>query len=309
MKKIIKTLFKFLLIPLFFIYKCFHHPYVIIMVDGGLASQILKYGLGTSFQINSAKVFYDLSWFRDFGTDIKGNKNREFLLDKVFPAVSVKEPSRICLFLTKLFASHKLKYSHFYDESILSLKYVYLDGYFSNVRYLERGTKTLISSLKFSSEIQKNCITEADFIQSRTNPVAVHIRLGDYLGSIHQVVNLDYFKKAIKIVLESVESPFLLFFCTDKDYLQKEVLPQLPENLQYSIICNDDTAGYYDMYKMSLCKHFIISNSGFSFFPAWIKSQDNPETVVIMPSKWFNVDNEVTKYSDDAFYIENAIKL
>ena len=40
-----------------------------------------------------------------------------------------------------------------------------------------------------------------------------------------------------------------------------------------------------DLYLMSQCQHFIIGNSSFSWWPAWLK--DNPTKKIIAPKNWF----------------------
>jgi len=55
---------------------------------------------------------------------------------------------------------------------------------------------------------------------------------------------------------------------------------------------NPSDKNYEDLRLMSLCNHFIIANSSFSWWGAWLSR--NKSKIVIAPSKWF----QKIKYND-----------
>jgi hypothetical protein len=48
---------------------------------------------------------------------------------------------------------------------------------------------------------------------------------------------------------------------------------------------NQGKDSYLDMQLMSCCKHHIIANSSFSWWGAWLGS--NEKKLVLAPEKWF----------------------
>lgn len=281
----------------------FHKPFYIVMVDGGLGSQIFKFALGTCLsEKTGAKIYYDLSWFRENGMDIQNKFTRKYEIENVFPDVKMNEPSRLLLKLTKFCNTYTTKYPHIYDETLFNLKNVYLDSYFANIQYFYDVRESLISKLQFSKTFNKYKLTENNSV----NTVAVHIRQGDYINSIHDVTTPEYFAEGIKLLNDKFNGDcFFNIFCTAKKYFEDNVLPLIHFPIKYQIISGTDDKGAVDMYLMSKCRHFIISNSSFSLFPAWVNRQNG---IVIMPSKWHRLmDSNMTKDSANAFILKDAI--
>jgi hypothetical protein len=122
-------------------------------------------------------------------------------------------------------------------------------------------------------------------------PVAVHIRLGDYLSVDElNVVSKDYFARSIaKIESKKPDSNYWIF--TNDESLSLEYLPSgiigrsrfIPQSLNSA----------ETMEVMWLCDTYIISNSTFSWWGAFLSVCDKP--LVIAPKKWFkNLDDPVS---------------
>lgn len=60
-------------------------PQVIVLMDGGVCSQMHQYLLGRIFENGGHKVLYDLSFYEEWGTDMDYQFVRNFDLLKAFP--------------------------------------------------------------------------------------------------------------------------------------------------------------------------------------------------------------------------------
>jgi hypothetical protein len=119
-------------------------------------------------------------------------------------------------------------------------------------------------------------------------PTAIHIRLGDYLAIPElNVVDRDYFHQSIKYLQEKKQVKNFWIFTNDeemfKNYLPSEIsgnLRVIPQNL--------DACETLEV--MRMCSNYIISNSTFSWWGAYLSQSPNPE--VVAPAKWFNGHTE-----------------
>ena len=61
-------------------------------------------------------------------------------------------------------------------------------------------------------------------------------------------------------------------------------------------IISNEVGPYHDLYLMTQCDDFIIANSTFSWWGAWLANRG----IVIAPKKWFGPNN-IDKNMDDLY--------
>ena len=142
------------------------------------------------------------------------------------------------------------------------------------------------------------------------NSVCLHVRRGDYLDEKWknlQVCTFEYYNKAINEILKSESNPvFFVFSNTHEDiewikknYCFKNCVNDKKLNMIYVDLSNPD---YEELRLMKSCKHFILSNSTFSWWAAYL-AQDN-EKKVLVPERW-NLSME----NDTSIYLESWKKI
>lgn len=119
-----------------------------------------------------------------------------------------------------------------------------------------------------------------------TNSVCVTIRRGDFVSNLEYKKNLyvctpEYFKKAIKVIQKRVINPTFFIFSDDIDWVKKNM--EFPPNSYFE---TGDDPVWEKLRLMYSCKHFIISNSTFSWWAQYLSKND--EKVVVAPSRWGN---------------------
>jgi len=179
-----------------------------------------------------------------------------------------------------------------FDPNFFSLTdNTYIKGNFINLLYFTRIEQTLKNEFQIKSTLSNKT---KELIKSITssNSVSIHIRRGDYANEkktneIHGLIPLNYYKTAIDLISNRTKQPTFYVFSDDISWV-KNNLPNTQE-MHFIDHTNGETA-YEDLYMMSQCKHNIIANSGFSYWGAWLNS--NEEKLVISPKQWF-ADNKL----------------
>ena len=266
----------------------------IIWCSGGLGNQMFQYAFYRRLQLDGKSVTLDISGFNDYGL------HNGFELDKIFPVkINLADEVRVNNIKQKISHLSLLKkiwwkvFTNFrpvivqknfgYSSRLSNLQGLkYLEGYWQSEKYFGTHSDTIRNDFKFPLLDIKNK-DYADKI-SQVEAVSIHIRMGDYVNHpLHGgICTLEYYKKALSLIEEKVESPLFFIFSNDIEWCQNN----LKLDKAIYVTGNEGKNSFRDMQLMSMCKHNIIANSSFSWWGAWLNN--NPDKVVVAPSKWFN---------------------
>lgn len=186
------------------------------------------------------------------------------------------------------------RFFHF-DEELFALcpDHVSLQGYFQTEKYFKHIEDEIREDFTFKDEILNPC---KEMISGVENPIALHVRRTDYVSNSanHPPCTLEYYEAALK---HFDDNRNVIVFSDDSSWCQEQ---DLFSNDRFMISENDDNR--VDLCLMSLCNDFIIANSSYSWWGAWLSSNKNKK--VIAPNRWFG-ENGYTKDHDTKDLIPN----
>ena len=174
-----------------------------------------------------------------------------------------------------------------FNEDLLKKKIdknLSIAGFFQSEKYFINYKKNVLKLLRFPEKKNKLLQNYLDLIKNR-NSVAIHIRRKDYLNNpkaryFHGILKEDYYKRSINYIKKRVKSPLFFIFSDDINLVKNTFL--IFKEKKYIFI--DTKSSFSDLYLMSNCKNFIIANSTFSWWGAWLSK--NRHKIVCAPKKW-----------------------
>jgi GR25 family glycosyltransferase involved in LPS biosynthesis len=173
---------------------------------------------------------------------------------------------------------------HFhYSDLILDRgRHIDLMGYFQTEKYFEAIKAEIKEYFAFKDEFlisvaEKLQLPESENINGKPW-CAISVRRGDYVGNANYAqLDKSYYINATKLVPEGCT--FIVF--SDDLAWCKENLPSVGDKMVYTDGFNEIES----MALLSLCDHFIIANSTFAWWGAWLG--EKPYSKIIAPDEWF----------------------
>lgn len=281
---------------------------ILLRLMGGLGNQMFQYAFAYNLANNGkVELKVDDTLLLDRSLPDEVVTHRTLVLNKIFDInIHLSNKQDIEYFNGRIYTSligklynkclwqfkkYKLviEKSREFDSALLSLKDdVCLVGSFQSELYFKKYANEIRELYKFRNELLPISFKLADLLESSAS-VAIHIRRGDYVSSplysdIIGTLPISYYDEAIEIMIQKVSSPTFFVFSDDINWCKKEFEKYLVPIVYIDDVHAGECAGNY-LQLMTLCKHFIISNSTFAWWGAWLSIHEHK--MVIAPNKWF----------------------
>ena len=173
-----------------------------------------------------------------------------------------------------------------------------LKGYFQSYKYFDHNIDAILKSMNFQQKIDD--IHKEFPVLLNKKSIALHFRIGDYMGlqPFHPIQRPLYYGRAFKHLIEElkknnddISNYNILYFCQGSD---NQIVDQYHAILKDAFNLNfvkvpDNIDDWKQMLIMTSCEHFVIANSTFSWFPAYIagKLNNDRKHIVCYPLHWF----------------------
>lgn len=243
---------------------------VVVYVDGGICSQMLRYLDGLYYAEKGFDVYYDTLWFKRNGTDQFGKMPRLFELEEMWPMLEVNTLSKWCRKWYLIF----FKAQHLNGDWLPTPDSISHSLYLNDYWDIPLEDFNRLFKIHFRLETAhvptKYINFDADSI------VGIHVRRGDlakgdnpYYGGVTD----GYFLRAIDYCTLQFSPKKYIFFSDEPDWVEQNICTFLA--LPYEIMRGNKA--WEDLWLLAQCPIIVASQGSFGKVAARL----NPNAVLI----------------------------
>lgn len=174
-------------------------------------------------------------------------------------------------------------------------KNIIIRGWFESEKYFSAISSELRNEFKIIKAISGHNKEIRNQLQKGTG-ICLTVRRGNFTEEKNKdkflICTKEYYYGAMNYMLKKYPEG-LIYICSDDIEWCKQNL-----HFEHEVLYEEEADYAEKLYMMSLCKHFVLSNSTFSWWAQFLS--DSEEKVVIAPYKWRNCDfSPIDIYSDN----------
>ena len=165
----------------------------------------------------------------------------------------------------------------------------YLVGYWHDERYFSDCKEVIARDFAMRGD------HVSDFAEPIVNSesVCLHVRRADFVNISAELeyrtqCGEDYYRQAIDAITEKQQDVRIFGFSDDVEWCEQNMKLQHP--ITWIPESEAGVKGGTHFWLMRQCKHFIIPNSTFAWWAAWLS--ENPSKMVVCPKQWYNTPED-----------------
>lgn len=273
---------------------------IVSKLKGGLGNQLFQYAIGRALSIKHKKNLYlDVSDFehqnhRVVRTYDLGSFNinaTTFISKDELPKTFFQR-----LLNKEIVFNEVIENGFEYDvEKTKVIPPLCIDGYWQSYKYFEEISSDLYNEITLNKPLSDEAKLFHNQMLGRET-VAVHFRRGDYVtdsttNTVHGVCSDEYYFAALNYFKNYNSNLQVFIFSDDIEFIKNKLI----DCKEYIFV--DKLTNHIEEFElMKRCNHFVISNSTFSWWAAWLSNSSNKK--VIAPKLWFRDETLQNKSND-----------
>ena len=271
---------------------------IIVKIHGGIGNQMFQYAAARRLAYkNNTELKLDITHYNTLVLP-NGLPYRTFDLSifNVKPVVATEKEINLfknnaTSFLERGINKVKSKISqrsivyephyHFYSELLDKKGNIYIDGYWQSEKYFVDIKEILNDEFVIFSSLNSEGLELLSKIKN-VNSICLNIRRQEDSNRYSSSYFEEYITNGMNLMAAKIANPHFFIFSDDLNWVRENVKFNYQHTIVEKYLYGDK---YRDcMFLMINCKHFIIPNSSFGWWAAWLNT--NPDKIIIAPEKW-----------------------
>jgi hypothetical protein len=169
---------------------------------------------------------------------------------------------------------------------------VWMEGYWQAPAYFDAIRPILVRELRVKTPLSRTSVQLGEQIQN-TNSICMHLRmLRNHIKGVQMStrneMDIQHYLKSMDYLAERIENAHFYCFSDNPDVMESIV--KSPHQVTFVTHNRGDILAHEDFCLMSKCHHFILSNSTFGWWPAWLSEHTMTKVITPPLNYWDNVN-------------------